>query len=274
MLPGLVRGGGAGPAPGRSPPRSMSSSVTSGRNRSACWSASVLVDATPTTVMPWRSRRPRAASRNRGLSSTMRQRIMASGSQRDCRCAFPLAGTSRDARGAVCPRPRGWGVAARFGIPAGWTDAAWYDSRYCSTARHRLPIGDLLRAGPVMACLPQRFTLRRWRVFDASAQICSPAGWNLGCLLAATGDNRSRPPSPLAADAVTRLRGLDRSSPAVEKGSEVLGEPLDHLLPACRQGGEVGDDNLAARLRGLALGRGGPVARRRPIRSRDREPSW
>jgi cytochrome d ubiquinol oxidase subunit I len=41
----------------------MSSRVTSGFSSSASRSASALVDATPTTVIPWRSSRPRAASR-------------------------------------------------------------------------------------------------------------------------------------------------------------------------------------------------------------------
>jgi hypothetical protein len=52
----------------------MSTSTTSGRNSSACRSASSPVDATPTTLRPSRSRRLTAASRKDGLSSTMRQR--------------------------------------------------------------------------------------------------------------------------------------------------------------------------------------------------------
>ena len=60
-----------------SSPRSMSTRQTSGRNERASCVASSIVDATPTTSMPWPSNSSRAAVRNRELSSTRSERIQA-----------------------------------------------------------------------------------------------------------------------------------------------------------------------------------------------------
>src|SRR4051794_8464609 len=85
----MIRGGAARPSPCNcratsnplSRPRSMSTSAMSGRSSSTCCTASALVIAVPTTATPSRSSRPRAASRKRGLSSTMRHRSMKPGLQ-------------------------------------------------------------------------------------------------------------------------------------------------------------------------------------------------
>src|SRR3954453_12245578 len=59
-----------------SPPRSMSTRATSGRSVGASASASPMVEATPMTRIPCRSRRSRASPRYRALSSTRRQRLL------------------------------------------------------------------------------------------------------------------------------------------------------------------------------------------------------
>ncbi len=63
-----------GQEPARSKPLSspspMSTRMTSGLSTRACWSASAMLEATPTTVKPSRSRRKLAVSRKASLSST------------------------------------------------------------------------------------------------------------------------------------------------------------------------------------------------------------
>jgi len=94
-------GAGSAPAARRratskplSSPRSMSTRVTSGRSAPSCSIASRLVDATPTTSRPSRSRAARAAARKSWLSSTIRRRTH-SASQPGSRSASLLAGIFR-----------------------------------------------------------------------------------------------------------------------------------------------------------------------------------
>ena len=95
------------------PPRSMSTSVTSGRNSSKRRSASALVDATPTTVMPWRSSRPRAASTKSALSSTIRQRMASTRST--MRSASRSAGALEHSANwnSCCTAAQHWQLAGR-----------------------------------------------------------------------------------------------------------------------------------------------------------------
>src|SRR5260370_10537502 len=84
----------------------MSTRMTSGRSARACRSASAMLEATPTTATPSRSRKTLAASRKAWLSSTSRHRSgIPSGCQRYGAAALRLAGTFRPTRSSGFEEP-------------------------------------------------------------------------------------------------------------------------------------------------------------------------